>query len=272
MSCSVKLRNLSAKMGERSLFSGLNLDVAHKEKIVILGENGRGKTTLLEILCGLRAPSGGEIEIFHEKISSVKEFAKFRQNIGFLFQNSDEQFICANVFDDVAFGLRARNEAIKKGQNGGAKKAKILKFFRKNSSENLEQNSSEIFTTPHNHHIKPRKILSEDEIKIQVDEILQRFGISHLRDAVPYHLSGGEKKLVALAGVIVCEPEIVLLDEPTTGLDFAMQSRVAKILKNLDISEIIVSHDEKFIGAVADKIYTLGEEGLFSANGEPCGI
>ena len=121
----------------------------------------------------------------------------------------------------------------------------------------------ENFTAPcENHHIKPRQILSENEIKSRVDEILERFGISHLAEAVPYHLSGGEKKLVALAGVVVCEPEIILLDEPTTGLDFAMQERVAKILKNLDVSEIIVSHDKEFVSVVADKIYTLQKDGL----------
>ena len=259
MSCSVKLKNLSAKIGERTLFEGLNLDVAHKEKIVILGENGRGKTTLLEILAGLKERNSGEIEIFHENLSSAKEFTKFRQNIGFLFQNSDEQFICANVFDDVAFGLRAINEAIKKSQNPSATKSKFLKFFRKNTEQNLGENLGRLCE---NHHIKPRQILSENEIKSRVDEILERFGISHLRDAVPYHLSGGEKKLVALAGVVVCEPEIILLDEPTTGLDFAMQERVAKILKNLDVSEIIVSHDKEFVSAVADKIYTLQKDGL----------
>ena len=239
MSCSLKLRNISAKIGERVLFEGLNLDVLHKEKIVIIGENGCGKSTLLEIIGGLKEPANGEIELFHHKIQKICEFEKFRNYIGYLFQNSNEQFINPTVFDDVAFGLFAQNETIKCGKNA-------------EFDEHLLKDHD--FCAP--------QILSQEQIYEKTEKILQELNIFHLKDKIVFHLSGGEKKLVALAGVLVCEPKIILLDEPTTALDFNMQNRLSSILENLKISQIIVSHDEKFISNVADKIYYLSQNGL----------
>ncbi|PSM52116.1 cobalt/nickel ECF transporter CbiMNQO, A component, ATP-binding protein CbiO [Campylobacter blaseri] len=213
MSCSVSLKNISAKNGEKEIFRNVNLQISHKEKIAIIGSNGCGKTTLLEIIGGLRGPSGGEIEIFHEKIPSLDEYQKYRYLVGYLFQNSDDQFIFPNVFEDVMFGLL----------NSG---------------------------------------VSREEAKKRVEFILKELDIWHLKDKIVFHLSGGEKKIVAIAGVLVTMPKIILLDEPTTGLDFKMQEKVANIIKNLDLSVIIVSHDKKFLGDIVDTIYYLNKDGL----------
>ncbi|OCR93895.1 energy-coupling factor ABC transporter ATP-binding protein [Campylobacter fetus] len=213
MSCTLSFKNISAKIGDRTLFSNLNLNAGHKDKISIIGSNGCGKTTLLEIIGGLRDPDSGEIEIFHNAILNLKEYQKYRHLIGYLFQNSDDQFICPNVFEDVVFGLLA----VGVQRNIADKKAK---------------------------------------------EILQELDIWHLRDKIVFHLSGGEKKLVALAGVLVNEPQILLLDEPTAALDFDMQEKVADLLIKLDITQIIVSHDKEFISRVANKMYYLSKDGL----------
>lgn len=237
MSCSVTLSQIGAKIGDKMLFENINLKVGHKEKIVIIGPNGSGKTTLLEIIGGLRQSEFGLVEIFSHKMSNLNDFAKFRSEIGFLFQNSDEQFICPIVYEDVAFGLFARNEAFEK----------YTEF-----DEHLL-----------NHHgFEKRQILTRDEIYAKTDEILRNLGIYHIKDKIVFNLSGGEKKIVALAGLLVCEPKIILLDEPTSGLDFDMQKRLAEILANLKVSQIIVSHDKEFIQNAADKIYYLQPNGL----------
>ena len=64
MSCTLCLNNISAKIAEKTIFSNLSLNAGHKDKIAIIGSNGCGKTTLLEIIGGLRKPDSGEIEIF----------------------------------------------------------------------------------------------------------------------------------------------------------------------------------------------------------------
>ena len=108
MSCSVTLKNIKAKIANRVLFENLNLNLSHKEKIAIIGQNGSGKSTLLEIIGGLNKPCDGSVEIFHEPMRELNEFEKYRNLIGFLFQNSDDQFIAPSVIEDVAFSLLAR--------------------------------------------------------------------------------------------------------------------------------------------------------------------
>ncbi|CZE47215.1 energy-coupling factor ABC transporter ATP-binding protein [Campylobacter geochelonis] len=213
MSCSLTLKSLSAKKGDRVLFQNVNLSLGHKEKIAIIGSNGRGKTTLLEIMAGLSTQSSGEIELFHEKISSPKEYQKYRHLVGYLFQNSDEQFIMPTVLEDVSFSLLAHG-------------------------------------------------FSSDEAKKRALFMLGELGIAHLEKRIVFHLSGGEKKLVALAGVLVSQPQIMLLDEPTAGLDLDVQLQLTSILERVDKSVVIVSHDKTFIEKVVDKIYYLDENGL----------
>lgn len=213
MSCSVTLKNVSVAKEGRVLHENISLSLLHKEKIGIIGANGCGKTTLLETIAGLHFPLTGTLEIFHNKISSLKEYEEYRHMVGYLFQNSDEQFLSPVVEDDIAFSLFAM----------GVKK---------------------------------------EEVKQRVLWMMEELGISHLKEKIVYNLSGGEKKLVALAGVLVTEPKIMLLDEPTNNLDEATQVKLKKILKSIDKSAIIVSHDKKFIEEVAHKVYLLDEEGL----------
>ncbi|MDD3462744.1 MAG: ABC transporter ATP-binding protein [Sulfurospirillaceae bacterium] len=213
MSCSLNLRGVEYSNQEGMLFSNISLNVSHKEKIAIIGANGSGKTTLLEIIAGLKLPKNGEVELFHHLMQKENDFKIVRSMIGYLFQNSDNQFLCPTVIDDVAFGLL---------------------------------NAS----------------LDNEKALLKAEMMLRDLGILHLKDKIVYRLSGGEKKLVALAGVLVCEPKLMLLDEPTNGLDEKMQLRLVEILKKIDKSIIIVSHHKEFVESVVDKIYELTPEGL----------
>ncbi|MFP3867614.1 MAG: energy-coupling factor ABC transporter ATP-binding protein [Desulfobacteraceae bacterium] len=82
---------------------------------------------------------------------------------------------------------------------------------------------------------------------------MDRLGLSGFEDRVTYKLSGGEKKLVSLATVLALQPQLLLLDEPTTGLDEATKHRLIDILQNLDIAYLIVSHEHDFLN------HTVGE-------------
>ncbi|MGQ9689123.1 MAG: energy-coupling factor ABC transporter ATP-binding protein [Desulfobaccales bacterium] len=78
-------------------------------------------------------------------------------------------------------------------------------------------------------------------------ETMDRLGLAGFEDRVTYKLSGGEKKLVALATVLAMQPQLLLLDEPTTGLDEATRHRLIHILQDLDIAYMIVSHERDFL-------------------------
>jgi len=78
-------------------------------------------------------------------------------------------------------------------------------------------------------------------------ETMARLGLTGFEDRVTYKLSGGEKKLVSLATVLAMEPQLLLLDEPTAGLDDNTKDRLIHILKHLDIAYMIVSHEHDFL-------------------------
>ena len=213
MSCSLNIKNLSVERDNKKIFENISLDVSHKEKIAIIGANGCGKTTLLETIVGLCPVKEGSIELFHKEINCSNDFKSIRHVVGYLLQDSNNQFLAPIVEDDVAFTLLACG-------------------------------------------------VSKEEVRIKTDIILSDLGISHLAKKVVYHLSGGEKKLVALAGVLITEPKLMLLDEPTSGLDFEMQSRLIEILKKIDKSIVVISHDKEFVESVVDKIYKISPNSL----------
>lgn len=85
-------------------------------------------------------------------------------------------------------------------------------------------------------------------------DTLQALGLDGFEDRVTHKLSGGEKRLVSLATVLAMQPEVLLLDEPTTGLDESTERRLVEILKGLDCSYLVVSHDMDFLAKTTDTI------------------
>ena len=213
MSCSINLRKISYVSDKKELFKSIDLNLGHEEKIAIIGSNGSGKSTLLKIIAGLVEPSEGYLEIFHNKIESLKAFNKYRNEIAYLPQDVSNHFLCPIVIEDVIFSLRARGE-------------------------------------------------SEEQALEKAEKILEKLHISHLKDRVIFDLSGGEQKIVALAGLLILEPKILLLDEPTNALDEESERKIVKILNSIKKSMIIVSHHKSFIDSLTPTIYKLDNNGL----------
>ena len=88
---------------------------------------------------------------------------------------------------------------------------------------------------------------SKDDAKAIARRTLESLGLAGFEDRITYKLSGGEKRLVSLATVLAMEPEVLLLDEPGTGLDETTEKRIVDILKGLDLSYILVSHNINFL-------------------------
>lgn len=112
---------------------------------------------------------------------------------------------------------------------------------------------------------------SSAEVTARVDGTLDVMGISHLRDRAPYRLSGGEKKRVALASVIVLDPEVLLLDEPTAMLDPRSQSQLIDLIQNWKGSSktiITATHQLEIVEDIAERVVVL-EQGTVVATGSP---
>lgn len=112
--------------------------------------------------------------------------------------------------------------------------------------------------------------LDEETIHHRVHEALKIIGIEDLADRVPHHLSGGEKKRVAIAGVIAMEPEVLVLDEPTAGLDpqgvHDLIGFINSLSKQYGMTVIFSTHDVSLVAEVADYIYVMNK-GRFVAEG-----
>jgi len=94
-------------------------------------------------------------------------------------------------------------------------------------------------------------------------EILSSLGLEGFENRITYKLSGGEKKLVSLATVLAMRPRVLLLDEPTTGLDAKTTEQIISILDKIDLSCIFISHNIDFIYRSTDKIYGMAEGRIF---------
>jgi len=94
-------------------------------------------------------------------------------------------------------------------------------------------------------------------------ETLHSLALEGFEERITYKLSGGEKKLVSLATVLAMQPQVLLLDEPTTGLDAETTERIIGILKRIDLSYIFISHNMDFISQTTDKIYGLNKGQIF---------
>ena len=113
--------------------------------------------------------------------------------------------------------------------------------------------------------------LSDDEVDKRVEEALEMVGMSGLEKKAPHHLSGGQKKRVAIAGILAMRPDIMVLDEPTTGLDPKGVEQIMDILhmlNNEDMSIIIASHDVEMVTQFADRIFVL-HDGEIIGQGSP---
>ncbi|MEO2082799.1 MAG: ABC transporter ATP-binding protein [Desulfurobacteriaceae bacterium] len=202
------VRNLTVKREGRTVLSELNFKVDRGEKILIVGENGAGKTTFLEALLGFVKAAKGEILFKGKALKEEEDFREARKKIGYVFQNPDDQLFSPTVEEELAFAPL------------------VLGFER-------------------------------EKVKRLVEKYLKLFGLEKLRNKPTFKLSGGEKRLVSIACVLTQEPELLLLDEPTTGLDRGNFKKVTEILRSVDCSVITVTHDTKLIETLNWKIYKL---------------
>ena len=104
---------------------------------------------------------------------------------------------------------------------------------------------------------------SHQEAEDIVTKVLKQVGLEGYQDRITYKLSGGEKRLVSIATVLAMEPEVLLLDEPTYGLDEESEKRVLNILSDLPLSMVIISHHLNFLEKITDNIVKISQGKIY---------
>lgn len=113
--------------------------------------------------------------------------------------------------------------------------------------------------------------MTSEQVEKRVDEVLTRVGVMKLRDRDIHHLSGGEKRIVAIAGILAMEPEMIIYDEPSVGLDMRTRRRLIEIMQDASKTSLVASHDLELILETCDRVIVLDNHSIV-ADGDPAKI
>ena len=220
-----ELRDVHMQFEEKKVLEGVSLDVEPQERLVIMGQSGSGKSTILRLILGILRPDAGAIFFKRFEINRLqrRKLQQVRQHIGMVYQYS-ALLSSLTVHENVALPLQELTDK------------------------------------------------SRSEIDRIVDEKLELVGMQDAKDLLPDELSGGMRKRVALARALVLEPELILLDEPSAGLDPVIASVVDELIISLTekskVTSITVTHEMESAFRIATRMAML-YEGKIIEEGEP---
>ncbi len=194
----------------------INLKIPDGQFIGLIGHTGSGKSTLIQHLNGLIAPSSGNVFFDNEDINDRGyDKKKLRANVGLVFQYPEHQLFETDCFKDVCFG--------------------------------------------------PKNLgLSQKEVELRAFEALEQVGFDkEYFYQSPFDLSGGQKRRVAIAGVLAMKPRVLILDEPTAGLDPKGREDILNLISGLhekmNITIILVSHSMEDVADYVERIIVMNK-------------
>lgn len=233
------IESVSKTYGEKQLFQNISFTIGEKERIGLIGVNGTGKSSLLKIVAGRDLPDEG-------KISSGKDYS-----IAYLEQQPEfdlDRTVLEQVFQGDAPILRLMRQY----ENS------LLKLNDEPGSLAVQE---ELFQLQ-----KQMDALDAWDVSTNAKSVLMKLGIGDIGTKIG-SLSGGQKKRVALAQVLIAEPDLLILDEPTNHLDFDTVKWLEDYLSKYSGSILLVTHDRYFLDRVTNRIFELDGGNLYSYKG-----
>ncbi len=227
----IQAENLSKSFGDNNLFEGISFSISENQRVALIARNGTGKTTLLNILAGRESTDSGTI--------SYKKDLR----IGYLEQ-SPEFPAELSVIDACLYSDSEIVRTIAEYEHA------MLHPDKHVMSEVLAK----------------MDVLGAWDYEIRIKQILGKLNITDFEQKIG-ELSGGQIKRVALANVLISEPELLILDEPTNHLDLDMVEWLEDFLRRSSMALLMVTHDRYFLDRVCTDIMELDNKKLYTYSG-----
>ena len=227
----LSIENLTKSYGDRILFSDLTLGVDEGEKIGIVAKNGTGKSTLLRILAGHEAPDSGTVTISRGiRVGYLEQLPDFRPGASVIEAALDGEGTLAETVREYIAAI---------GSTDAARQAA--------ASQHMDA-------------------LHAWDYEDRLRQLLTRLGLSDFTAPVD-KLSGGQRKRLALARVVMQEPDLIILDEPTNHLDIPVIEWLEAYLRRSRATLLMVTHDRYFLDRVCNRIIELDDRTVYSYDG-----
>ncbi len=227
----LQVEHISKRYGEKILFENISFFINKGQKIALIAKNGAGKTTILNIISEKDSPDTGKISKKNDvNISYLEQIPQLDENKTVL----EQAFLSENK---VVKAILDYDKAIKS-----------------NDKKALDESMIEMDTLESwNYEVKIKQILSQ----LKIDNFEQKIN----------QLSGGQKKRVALANILINEPDLLILDEPTNHLDLEMIEWLELYLKKTKATLLMVTHDRYFLDRICNEIIELEDNVIYSYKG-----
>jgi branched-chain amino acid transport system ATP-binding protein len=221
----LKVQNISKYFGGLAALEDVTFDVKQGEILGLIGPNGAGKTTLFNIICGVYKPSRGRVVFKDSNLVGLRAHEVAAKGVGRIFQHVSlfrKETLMHNML--LAFHLK--------------RKSGLVDWFLNSSKTQIE----------------------EDQIQKKAEETLSRMGLIEDRDEMVENLPYGKQRIVAIAIALSNEPEILLLDEPVTGMNPTEIAEMVALLKNIrsqGVTLLMIEHNMLAIMNLANRIVVL---------------
>ena len=240
----ISLNNIKVNYGFGNVLDNISLEINSGEIISLIGNNGSGKTTLIKLIASKEKPTSGIIAI------------RKKASIGYLSQQLE------TIADDISVKQYLYNN-LGNILFLGNKLKKYEKILNNSSGKYLEEAINK-YTSVQEEYISNGGY----EIEERIGKIVKGFNIENLLNKKYNNLSGGEKRIVTFASIMVNNPDILLLDEPTNHLDIDTLEWLEQYLKKYKGTIIIISHDRYLLNRISNKIVLLenGKIDIYNGN------
>lgn len=227
----LQVENLTKSFGVNSLFDDINFTINEGDKVGLIAKNGTGKSTLLSIIAGDDTPDDGKLIYKNDvTIGYLKQLPQFEPHLSVMDT-------CLIGDDDQSKAIRQYENALIDGNNEEMTKA--IQAMDLASAWDYEE--------------RFKQILSQ----LKIDDFKQRIS----------ELSGGQIKRVALAKILISNPQFLILDEPTNHLDIDMIEWLEAYLTRSRMTILMVTHDRYFLDKICSKILELDQKSIYGYDG-----